>query len=342
MMSPHRRRNLFCALARAASLALIGSMLLVAADWTATAAERFPSQFPTKPVRWIVPAPAGGGLDIVARIVGQKLSERWGYQVVVDNRPGAGNRLGAEIAANATPDGYTQALLASPTLTTDRSLHDKLPYDPEKSFVPITVVASTSQLLVVNPALPPKTVPELIAYAKARPGQLNYGSTGAGGSLHLAMALFKSMAGIDIVHVAYKGGPLAVTDLQSGQLALMFFNTPAALPFVKSGRLRALGISTAWRSPLLPEVPTIAEAGVAGFQTDIWYGLVAPAATAPAVARKVHDDVVAILALPGVRKQLSALGADPVGNTPEEFARLIKVETEKWAQVIKSARIRAD
>lgn len=342
MMSPHQRRNLFCALARAASLALSGGMLLVPVVWTATAAERSPSRFPTKPVRWIAPVPAGGSLDIVARVVGQKLSERWVHQVVVDNRPGAGNRLGTEIAANASPDGYTQALLASPTLTTDRSLHDKLPYDPEKSFAPITVVASTSQLLVVNSALPPKTVLELIAYAKAKPGQLNYGSTGVGGSLHLAMALFKSMAGIDIVHVPYKGGPLAVTDLQSGQLALMFFNTPAALPFVKSGKLRALGISTVRRSPLLPEVPTIAEAGVPGFQTDIWYGLVTPAATAPAIIRKVHDDMVAVLALQEVRKQLFALGADPVGNTPEEFARLIKAEAAKWAQVIKTARIRAD
>jgi len=327
-------------IARAFFLGLGAGVLVLPPVLTAIAAESSSTSFPTKPVRWIVPVPAGGSVDLVARIVGNKLSDLWSYPVIVDNRPGATGRVGTEIAANAPPGGYTQAFVISYTLTSDRSLYSKLPYDPEKSFTPITVIASTSQLLVINPALPPKTVRELIAYAKERPGKLNYGSAGVGSSTFLAMELFKSMTGTDIVHVAYKGVPLAANDVQNGQLALLFFNTPAALSFVKSGRLRAVGISTVQRSPLLPEVPTIAEAGVPGFQNDVWYGLLVPAATPSAIVRKVHGDVVAVIALPDIKKQLSALGADVVGSTPEEFEQLIKAETAKWARIIKAAGIR--
>lgn len=298
-------------------------------------------QFPTRPVRWIVGVPPAGGVDVVARVVGGKLSERWGYPVVIDNRPGATGRVAAEIAANAAPDGYTMAFVINYTVTSDRSMYRKLPYDPERAFAPITVIASTSQLLVMNPSLPPKTVKELITYARERPGKLNYGSAGVGSSTFLAMELFKSMTGTDVVHVAYKGVPLAATDVINGQLALLFFNTPASLPFVKSGRLRALGISTKHRSPLLPEVPTIQESGVPGFETNVWYGLLAPATTPSAILRKVHADVVAVLTLPETRKRLSAVGAEVVGNTREEFAQIIATETAKWAELIKKAGIHA-
>ena len=282
----------------------------------------------------------GGSIDLVGRVVSQKLSELWGQQIVLDNRGGGGGRLGVQAAALAAPDGYTQLLTLSTTLTVDRSMFKNLPYDPEKSFAPISIVASTSQLLVTNPAFPVKNVRELIALCKARPGEVNYGSSGAGGSLHLAMELFKSMTGIDIVHVPYKGGPPAATDLIAGQIALLFFNTPAALPYVKAGKLRALGVSTAKRSTLLPDVPTIAEGGVAGFDIDVWFGLVAPAGTPPDVVTRTQRDIARVVAMPEVRKQLLDIGAEPVANTPDEFAARIKKESSLWAKVIQTAKIR--
>ena len=296
--------------------------------------------FPARPVRWIVPFPAAGSIDLVGRVVGQKLFEVWGQQVVIDNRAGGGGRLGTQAGAAATPDGYTQLFTLNTSFTIDRSLFKNLPYDPDKAFAPITIVASTSQLLVTNPSFPVRNVRELIALCKARPGEVNYGSSGAGGSLHLAMELFKSMAAIDIVHVPYKGGPPAATDLIAGQIALLFFNTPAALPYVKSGKLRALGVSTAKRSPLLPDVPTIAEGGVAGFDTDVWFGLVAPAGTPADIVTKTQRDIARVVAMPDVRKQLLDIGAEPVANTPEEFAARIKKESALWAKVIQNAKIR--
>lgn len=298
--------------------------------------------FPARPVRWIVPFPAAGSIDLVGRVVGQKLFEVWGQQVVIDNRAGGGGRLGTQAGAAAAPDGYTQLFTLNTSFTIDRSLFKNLPYDPDKAFAPITIVASTSQLLVTNPSFPVKNVRELIALCKARPGEVNYGSSGAGGSLHLAMELFKSMAGIDIVHVPYKGGPPAATDLIAGQIALLFFNTPAALPYVKAGRLRALGVSTAKRSTLLPDVPTIAEGGVAGFDTDVWFGLVAPAGTPPDIVTRTQHDIARVVAMPDVRKQLIDIGAEPVANTPDEFAARIKKESALWAKVIQAAKIRFD
>jgi tripartite-type tricarboxylate transporter receptor subunit TctC len=295
--------------------------------------------YPDKPVRWIVPFPVGGSIDIVARIVGQKLFGIWGRQVVVDNRLGAGGRIGTQLGASAAPDGYTQTLTLNTSLTSDNILSGKSGLDTERAFAPITIVAATSQLLVVNPAVPAKSVQEFIALVKARPGKLNYGSSGPGGSLHLAMELFKYRTGIDIVHIPYKGGPLAVVDLMSGQLAAMFFNTPAALSLVKNGKLRALGVSTAKRSPFLPDVPTIAESGVPGFDTSVWYGLLAPAGTANAIVAKTHRDVLAALRDAEVRKLLFNAGAEPVGNTPQEFSRLVREETARWAKVIKAAHI---
>lgn len=338
MISVDLRRRLRHVLARRVWL-----VFCLAAPAAGFAAETSHALFPVKPVRWIVPLPVGGGIDIIARAVGQKLYERWNQQVVVDNRLGAGGRLGTEMAANSAPDGYTQLLTLNTALTIAPLLASKkLPYDPEKSFVPITVVASTSQLLVANVALPAKNVRGLIAYAKARPGELNYGSSGPGGSLHLAMELFKFMTGTDMVHVPYKGGPLAITDVMSGQLAVMFFNTPAALPLVRSGKLRALGVSSSRRSLLLPDVPTIAEAGVPGFETNVWYGLLAPAGTPAAITDKVHNNVIAVLALPDIRAQFVRAGAEPVGSTPAQFLRLMRTETAKWAKLAKSAKLRVD
>ena len=300
------------------------------------------ARFPDRPVRWLVTFPVGGSIDIVARIVGQKLYETWGRQVVVDNRPGMGGRIGTQLAASAAPDGYTQLVTLNTTLTSDNILAGKTELDVQRAFAPITMLAGTSQLLVVNPSVPAKSVPEFIAYVKSRPGKLNYGSSGPGGSLHLAMELFKFRTGIDIVHVPYKGGPPAAVDLMSGQLAAMFFNTPAALPLVKGGKLRALGVSTARRSVLLPDVPTIAESGVAGFDTSVWYGLLAPAATPKAIIAQTHRDVIAALRDEEVRKLLVNAGAEPVGNSPQEFADRVRDETAGWAKVIKAANIRVD
>ncbi len=306
----------------------------------ACAAEAGP--FPQRPVRWIVPFVPGGSIDLVGRVVSQKLSELWAQQVVLDNRGGAGGRLGVQAAALAAPDGYTQLLTLSTTLTVDRSLFHNLPYDPDKSFAPVSIIASTSQLLVSNPALPVRNVRELIALCKARPGQVNYGSSGAGGSLHLAMELFKSMTGIDIVHVPYKGGPPAAADLIAGQIAMLFFNTPAAMPYVKSGRVRALGVSTARRSALLPDVPTIAEGGVKGFDTDVWFGVAVPAGAPPEVIARTQRDLATVLAMPEVRARLRELGAEAVGTTPAEFAQRVKKESAMWAKVIQTANISLD
>lgn len=315
-------------------------LLLLGAGQPATAVED--ARYPVKPVRWIIPFPVGGSIDIVGRIVGQKLFETWGRQVVVDNRPGMGGRIGTQLGAASLPDGYTHTLTINTALTSDNILSGKSGLDTERAFAPITIVAGTSQLLLVNPSVPAKSVQEFIAYVKARPGKLNYGSSGPGGSLHLAMELLKFRTGIDIAHVPYKGGPPAAIDVMGGQLAAMFLNTPAALPLVKSGKLRALGVSTARRSPLLPEVPAIAESGVPGFDTSVWYGLLAPAGTSKAIVSKVHRDVIAALADAEVRKLLLNAGAEPVGNSPQEFARLVREETASWAKVIKAANIRVD
>ena len=319
------------------TLAAIGVGLIPA--WQAVAADTAPA-FPARPVRWIVPFPPAGSIDLVGRVVGQKLYETWGQQVIIDNRAGGGGRLGAQAGAAAAPDGYTQLFSLNTSFTIDRSLFKNLPYDPDKAFAPITIVASTSQLLVTNPSFPVRNVRELIALCKARPGEVNYGSSGTGGSLHLAMELFKSMAGIDIVHVPYKGGPPAATDLIAGQIAILFFNTPAALPYIKAGKLRALGVSTAKRSSLLPEVPTIAESGVPGFDTDVWFGLVAPAGTPADIVTRTQREVARVVAMPDVRKQLLDIGAEPVANTPEEFAARIKTESALWAKVVQAAKIR--
>lgn len=328
MRNPNRSTAIAAAVAM--PLLLLGGL---------ASAQAAATKFPERPVRWIVPFPAGGSIDLVGRIVGQHLTEVWGQQVVVDNRPGAGGRVGTQVALHATADGYNQLLTLNTNYTVDHSLFKHLGYDPRKAFVPITILASTSQLLVVTPSLPVHNVKELIALCKAKPGQINYGSSGVGGSLHLAMELFKSMAGIDITHVAYKGGPPAAADLMAGRISLMFFNTPAALRFVKTGKLRPIAVSTGKRSDLLPNVPTVAESGVPGFNTSVWYGLSVPRGTPHDRVEETYHAVAQVLAMPDVRARLDKLGADVVGTTPAQTAQRIKSESAKWAKVIAEAHI---
>lgn len=318
------------------SLAITG--LLALATTSLRAAES--PAFPAKPVRWVVPYPPGGSIDVVARVIAARLSHAWGLQCFVDNRLGAGGRVGVQNVIAAAPDGHTQLMTLNTNYTIDRSLFKNLGYDSEKSLAPVTIVASTSQLLISNLSFPPKNVKELVALAKTRPGEINYGSSGAGGSLHLAIELFKSMTGIQMTHIPYKGGVPAATDLIAGNIQVMFLNTPAGAPYIKAGKVRALGISTAKRSPQLPEVPTIAEAGVPGFDIDVWYGLSVPAGTPASIISKTHQDVTLVLGESDVRKQLIGYGADPLSITPDDMARRIRAETATWAKVIKASSIR--
>ncbi len=297
--------------------------------------------YPSKPIRVVVPFPAGGTSDILARTLGHKLTEEWGQQVVVDNRAGAGANIGAEVAAKAPPDGYTLFVMST-AHTINPSLYSKLAYDPVTDFAPITMLVATSQVLAVHPSVPVKTVREFIAYAKKRPGELNYSSAGSGTQPHLSGELFKTMTGINIVHIPYKGAPPAMTDLLAGQVALTFATAPSAVPHVKSGRLTALGVSTAKRIAALPGVPTIAEAGVPGYEAAGWNGLVAPAGTPAAIIDKLNGAFVKILRMPAVASNLSGQGADPDPGTAAELAAYIKSEIVKWAKVVKESGARVD
>jgi tripartite-type tricarboxylate transporter receptor subunit TctC len=323
--------------ARRIALALAAS-LAAGSAFTPALAQNYPS---AKPIRIVVPFPAGGTSDILARALGQKLTEAWKQHVVVDNRPGAGANIGAELVAKAPADGYT-LFLVSTIHAINPSLYRKLAYDPVRDFSAITLIADTSQVLVVHPSLPVKTVKEFIAYAKKRPGQLYYSSAGNGSQPHLTAELFKKKTGINIVHVPYKGAPPAMTDLIAGQVMLTFATAPSAVPFVKSGRLRALGVSTAKRISALPDVPTIAEAGVPGFEAAGWNGIVAPAGTPAPIVQKLHDEIVKIVDVPAMSKFLSDQGADPHTMTPAEFAAYIKSEEAKWAQVVKDSGAHID
>ncbi|HSN39374.1 MAG TPA: tripartite tricarboxylate transporter substrate binding protein [Burkholderiales bacterium] len=325
------------------AMAVLGAVFLIILNAEAVAQRKSgepakAENYPARPVRWIVPFPPGGAADIVSRAIGVKLSETWGQQVVMDNRPGAGGNLGIEIASRASPDGYTLVIVPA-TFTTSPSLQRHLPYDPAKDFMPVTLVSSSALILVVHPSLKAASVRELIALAKSRPGQLNYASSGIGASAHLAAELFKTMAGVNIVHVPYKGQPPAMLDLISGQVQMMFPNAPVALPHLRAGKLRALAVTTLKRSSALPELPTMAESGLAGFEVNQWSGLMVPAGTPKAIIAKLHDDIARALELPDVRKNLTSLGFDPVGSTPEEFSAYIRSEIRKWAKVIADAGI---
>ena len=298
--------------------------------------------YPNKAVRMVVPFAAGAGSnDIMARLVAQKLSDNFGQQVVVDNRPGASGIIGTDIVAKAQPDGYT-VLMMSLTLTVNPSLYNKLPYHTEKDLTPVTEVASAPLMLVTHPSLPVKSVQEFIAYAKANPGKLNFGSGGPGTTPHLAGEMLKTMAGIRVIHIPYKGGAPALADLVGGQIQFMCENIPGTLPFAKAGRLRALAITDKKRSPLLPEMPTLDESGLKGYEIVGWNGLFVPAGTSPAIVNKLHAAVVKALALPDVRERLTTMGADGIGNTPQQFTAFIKAEMVKWAKVVKDAGIKIE
>lgn len=313
-------------------LAAIAAM----AAWQASAAE-----YPARPVRLVVAFAPGGSVDVVARLLAQKLAERWKQQVVVDNRPGAGGNVSAEIAARAQPDGHT-LYMTSAALVVNPSLYASVPYDPVRDFSPISLVATVQSVLVSHPALPVRSVKDLVALAKRQPGQINYVSSGSGTSGHLIMELFKSMAAIDIVHVPYKTIGQAYADLVSGQVPLFFPTAPGALPHIQAGRIRPLGVAGSVRSTALPGVPTIAEAGVPGFEAGTWYPLLAPASTPRFVIETIHRDLVQVLGLPDVRERLTGAGIEIVGGTPEQLTAHIRDEIPKWARVIKQSGARAD
>ena len=297
--------------------------------------------YPSKAVRLIVPFAAGGSTDIVGRTVAQKLSEMWGQPVVVDNRPGGGTVIGTEIVAKAPPDGYTLLVTPAP-FTINPSLLARLPYDALTDFSPITLINTTPLVVVVNPSVPAKSIKELIALAKASPGKLNFGSSGTGGSNHLAGELFNAMAGVKMVHIPYKGNAPALTDLVGGHVDVVFNGLTSALALIRGNKLRALAVTSRARSPVLPELPTVSETGLKGFEAVAWNGLSAPARTPREVIARINADVIKIVNAPELKERLKAEGSDPVGTTPEQFATFLREEVAKWAKVIKFAGVKSE
>jgi tripartite-type tricarboxylate transporter receptor subunit TctC len=322
----------------AATVARIACAALAAAAAGAVFAQ---AGYPGKPVRMIVPSSAGGGTDIVARIIAPELSKRLGQQVVIDNRPGAGTMIGIEVAAKSPADGYT-VLMGLSTLAINSALYKKVPYDPQRDFAPITQVVSSASIIVVHPSIPVKTLKELIAFARARPGQLNYASAGAGTYPHMTMALFLSMAKLKMVHIPYKGTAPAMIDMVAGQVATMAATILTGMPQIRAGRLRPLGITSAARSPIVPDIPTVAEAGLTGYESVQWYGMLAPAKTPRDIVNRLHTEVTAVLKQPEIRARFAGDGADTVGSSPDEFTRYIQSELVKWAKVARDAGIQAE
>ena len=298
--------------------------------------------YPTKPIRWIVTYPPGGPTDVVARAIGAKLTEAWGQQIIIDNRAGAGGMIGTELGARAAPDGYTLLFGTSAGMTINPALQSKLPYDPVKDFAPVSLLVINPQLLVLNPTVPANSVKELVALAKAKPGQLNYASVGQGSPNHLGMELLKALTGTNIVHVPYKGTGPAITDLLGGQVQLMFNSMPTVLPLVRSGKLRALAVGSTQRISAIADIPTVAESGVPGFENVTWYGMFAPAKTPREIVNKLNAQVVRILAEPDMAQRLSSQGAEPRSSSPEDLAKFMRVEFERWAKVIKSAGVKVE
>lgn len=298
--------------------------------------------YPAKPIRIIVTFPPGGPSDFVARSLGQKLTGAWGQQVVVDNRGGAGGVVGVEAAARASPDGYTLLQGQSGGMSINPALLAKLSYDPFRDFAPITMLVVNAQMLVAHPSLPVKTVKELVALAKRRPGQINYASAGYGSAQHLGMEMLKVMTEINLVHVPYKGGTPALVDLFSGQVSLQFTSMPAVLPHVKTGKLKGIAVGSPKRSPAAPDIPTVAEAGVPGFEYVAWYGLFAPAATPQGIISQINTQVVKALSDRDLSQRLASQGAEPSPGTPEGLAKYLREDHERWKKVIKAANIRLD
>jgi tripartite-type tricarboxylate transporter receptor subunit TctC len=320
------------------ALGWVGALVVVGALSTARAADPFPD----RPLRIVVPYPPGAGTDIVARLIGQELTASWGQAVVIDNRPGAGGTIGSQTVARARPDGYTLLMADVGPLAIAPSLYAGLPYDPAKDFAAVTQVAIVPLLLVINPAVPANNLADLIALAKSTPGKLTIASIGNGSASQVTAELFKRTAGIEAVHVPYGGASPALADLVSGQVAMMFVNALSALPLVKAGQLRAIAITTQHRSPVMPDIPTIDEAGLPGFVSGLWYGILAPASTPSDIVGKLNAELVRILRLPDVVARLSSQGAEPIGDEPEQFAVQIRSEIAKWAPVVKAAGIHVD
>ncbi|VCU68071.1 Tripartite tricarboxylate transporter family receptor [Pigmentiphaga humi] len=298
--------------------------------------------YPSRPITWVSPWTAGGGNDILSRALAEQLSSRLGQTVVVENRPGATGTIGTAQVARAAPDGYTLTLASAATHATAPAIYSKLSYDPVKDFTPITLVATVANVLVVHPSVPAANLKELIAYAKAHPNQLNYSSVGAGSIQHLSGVMFNQLAGVETAHVPYKGTAPAVVDLLAGRVQMAFESLPTMLPHIRSGALRAIGVTTSARSQVLPELPTLAEAGLPGFDASLWYAVMGPAGIPEPVVKTLHDSVVASLKTPEVMRRLSEQGADLATSTPAELAAFVRKDTEKWAGFIKRAGVKLD
>jgi tripartite-type tricarboxylate transporter receptor subunit TctC len=302
----------------------------------------FAQSYPNRPIRLVVPFPAAGTTDILARAAAQKLTESLGQAVVVDNRPGAGGNIGSDLVAKSAPDGYTLLMGTVGTHAINPSLYSKMPYDHVKDFVPVVLVAGVPNVLVVNPALPVNSVADLIKLAKDKPGTINFASSGSGTSIHLSGELFKTMAGVDMVHVPYKGSSPALTDLIGGQVQVMFDNLPSALPQIKGGKLRAIAVTSLKRAPALPDIPTINESGLPGFEASSWFGVLAPAGTPAPIVARINAEVNKWLQSADAREKLISQGAEAAGGSPEQFAAHIRAESDKWAKVVKASGAKVD
>jgi len=298
--------------------------------------------YPNRTIRLVVPFPAAGTTDILARAAAQKLTEAFGQSVVVDNRPGAAGNIGSDLVAKSAPDGYTLLMGTVGTHAINPSLYSKMPYDHVKDFVPVVLVAGVPNVLVVNPALPVNSVADLIKLAKDKPGQINFASSGSGTSIHLSGELFRTMAGVDITHVPYKGSSPALIDLIGGQVQIMFDNLPSALPQIKAGKLRAIAVTSLKRAPVLPDVPTISESGLPGFEASSWFGVLAPAGTPAPIVARINAEVNKWLQSAEAREKLLSQGAEAAGGSPEQFANHIRAESEKWAKVVKASGAKVD
>jgi tripartite-type tricarboxylate transporter receptor subunit TctC len=322
--------------------ARVFTVALVAAVCIASGPAGHAQQYPAKTIRMVVPFPPGGFSDVFGRIIGAKMTESWGQQVTVDNRPGAGGNIGADIVAKSPPDGYTLVMGTIGTHAINATLFSKLPYDPIRDFEAVAFVVGADGLLVVHPSLPVKSVKELIALVRARPGQLTYASAGAGTTSHLAGELFKSMTKGNITHVPYKGNAPAIIDLLSGQTSMLFATLPTVLPQVQANRLRGLAVLGATRSPAIPEMPTLAESGLKGFEVNNWTGVFAPAGTPAAVVSKLNAEILRVMRLPEVQARLPKEGLSFTPSTPQQFAAFVKSEKEKWGQLVKAVGAKAD
>jgi tripartite-type tricarboxylate transporter receptor subunit TctC len=316
--------------------------LMLASMLTVLATGALAQAWPAKPIKLVAPSTPGDAPDVIARIVAEKLSTALGQQVVVDNRPGAGGVVGSDAVAKAAPDGYTLIMGNAGSHGINAAVYSKLPYDIQRDFAPVSQVAIAPNVMVINPGVPATSVAEFIAYAKAQPGKLSYASGGNGSSAHMSMELFKAMAGVDIQHIPYKGSSPALTDVVAGQVAVFIGNMPPAVPLVKGGKLRALAVTTKTRSPLMPELPTIAEAGLPGYETVAWFGVLAPAGTPPEVVNRLSQEIAKIAKSPEMREKLLAMGAEPVGSTPEEFKLVIDRDIAKWKPLAQKVGIKVD